>query len=207
MIGHINTVAKTGKVGTIYTPSNPYTPYYYNRNDLRFAYKPAVWVSVNDRVEFSVENVGDNYYARNITYPGGKPLRPHLIKPSFFRLINYWSLSINSNNMVSTEHTMDDTDTRIRASSVIHPTKRTWGIVISTMKDDYGWILCNVHNSLPIRYHITQIQAVGMKKLALHSRVEFNVIKGRYHDWSFYITKPGGNLITYEKADVYGKYK
>lgn len=212
MIGHIDTVAKLGRAGTIYAPLNPYTPFYYSRSDLRFAYKPGVWVSVNDRVEFSAAKLGDKYYARNITYPGGKPLRPYVIKPTLGKLTNYWSLSINSNHENVTNYDRDILsgkdveDTRIRASSVIHPKQRTWGIVISKMKDGYGWILCNVHNSLPIRYHITQIQAVGMKKLPLHSRVEFNVIKGRYHDWSFYITKPGGNLITFEKPDIYGQW-
>eukprot|EP01084_Bolivina_argentea_P181699 313772_1 len=250
VIGHIDTVAKLGRFGTIYTPINPYTLYYYNRSDIRFAYKPTVWISINDRVEFTVEKIGDKHYARNITYPGGKPIYPLLIRSNYNSIHNE---SISNMNVVCddqdpseyneelTEYEMETIltklenneyideyewhgdinvintcsdninsdiifDSRIRASSVIHPTKRTQGIVISEMKDYFGWILCNVVNSLPIRYHITQIQSIGIKKLRLHSRVEFNVMSGKQHDWSFYITKPGGNLITYEKPDIYGQW-
>ena len=155
---------------------------------------------MNDRVEFSVEVVGDKHFARNITKRGGRPLSPSLIRTHFKsddRAIP------NDSDLDSFDNTKD---TRIRVSSVIHPMQRLQGVVISETKNDFGWILCNVRNSLPVRYHISQIQSTGSKRLVLHSRVELNVVRGRDHDWSFYITKPGGNLITFEKPDVYGQW-
>ena len=177
VIGHINTVAKIGNAGTIYTASNPYTPYYYSRNDLRFSDNRGFRLSMNDIVEFSIDQIGDRYYARNITSVNGKPLHSLTIYPK--QLINYWSLSINSRaNKQHIDNDTNEEDTRINASSVIHPTQRTVGSVISAMNEGgFGWILCNVANSMPIRYHETQIQSTGIKKLVLHSRVEFNVIK------------------------------
>ena len=175
---------------------------------------------LNDVVEFSLLMDDDgNASVCDVTQSEGKPWQYAI------RRIDNTKPQISIKNENENEKNGESDvipNQEMLLSSIIDTKKRCLGRVVSET-GDYGWIVPEIEHTRSVRYHVSQIQSSGVKRLVIGSHVEFTVIASlpsesyhSAHDWAFYITRPtvtmnrnmknknSGLLITFEKPQFKG---